>query len=251
MCVKDRWFDSDQLSRIALESRCLPQMIREMIIFEAVQGYIASPEAVEHKGTALIGHLSEPLKLNYMKANGFLSSEHFEAWLSIQVRLDQLKHDRFSHLLKTEFLARKSEFDRVWYSIIKVPADEEFMALELFMRLEDGEDFEALAEFSHGKEKQSGGRVGPIPLAHLPLEVQHIVWGATPRRAIEPMPIVESSGKEWLAIFRLDRLVQANFELVQGILLDQLFERWLAQELNNYLTTLKISNSQTTQKIKC
>ena len=67
--------------------------------------------------------------------------------------------------IATHYLRRKPELDQVIYSLLRVK--DEYLANELFLRIKNEENsFEDICKkYSEGPEKQTGGKIGPVPLS--------------------------------------------------------------------------------------
>ena len=106
-----------------------------------------------------------------------------------QLRWQLLCEQRFKGQASTLFLKRKSQLDRVSYSLLWIP--EEGLAHELFLQLSEGERKleQIAAEMNAAKPAVPSGQQGPVPLGEVP-EVLRELLRVSPGQAVAP----ESSG---------------------------------------------------------
>jgi parvulin-like peptidyl-prolyl isomerase len=146
-------------------------------------------------------------------------------------RLQLFKQRMFADEIELRFLERKLQLDQVTYSLIRVK--EGALAQELFHRLhDDGEDFAALAaQFSQGPERETGGRVGPVPLAQAHEVVANQLRISEPGQLWPPIYLVNI----WL-ILRLDHLQPARLDDdVRQAMVNDLFDEWLERRVAQLL----------------
>ncbi len=160
-----------------------------------------------------------------------LSGAELEAMAQLPVRWRKWCEQRYAATVEHEYLRRKAEFDEVTYSLLRLrDAD---LAAELHQQLQEGEvSFEALASsFSEGPEKNSGGKLGPVPLA-------------TPHPALAKLLEISQEGQlwppkqleGWWIIVRLEKRKGAQLDeaLKQRLIIEQ-GDDWLRNELNQVL----------------
>lgn len=146
-------------------------------------------------------------------------------------RLELFKQRLFEGEVELRFLERKLYLDQVTYSLIRV--EEEALAQELYHRLaDDGDDFAALAAaYSQGPERDSGGRIGPVPLAQAHEVVANQLRVSQPGQLWSPFFLVNI----WL-ILRLDERHEAQLTNdVRQAMRDELFDDWLDQRVQQLL----------------
>jgi parvulin-like peptidyl-prolyl isomerase len=149
----------------------------------------------------------------------------------LPVRWRKWCEQRYAATVEHEYLRRKAEFDEVTYSLLRLrDAD---LAAELHQQLQEGEvSFEALASsFSEGPEKNSGGKLGPVPLS-------------TPHPALAKLLEISQEGQlwppkqleGWWIIVRLEKRKGAQLDeaLKQRLIIEQ-GDDWLRNELNQVL----------------
>ena len=145
-----------------------------------------------------------------------------------QLRWQLLCEQRFKGQASTLFLKRKSQLDRVSYSLLWIP--EEGLAHELFLQLSEGErKLEQIAtEMNAAKPAVASGQHGPIPLGEVPEVLRELLRVSTPGKLWPPK---EAEGG-W-CIVRLDQLLPVVFNkgLKQQLVLE-LGEEWLQRQVH-------------------
>ena len=145
-----------------------------------------------------------------------------------QLRWQLLCEQRFKGQASTLFLKRKSQLDRVSYSLLWIP--EEGLAHELFLQLSEGErKLEQIAtEMNAAKPAVPSGQHGPVPLGEVPEVLRELLRVSTPGKLWPPK---EAEGG-W-CIVRLDQLLPVVFNqgLKQQLVLE-LGEEWLQSQLH-------------------
>jgi parvulin-like peptidyl-prolyl isomerase len=147
------------------------------------------------------------------------------------MRLDLFKERMFGGEVELRFLERKLDLDQVSYSLIRV--EDEALAQELYHRiLDDGEEFADLAStYSQGPELNTGGRIGPLPLAQAHEVVANTLRVSEPGQIWPPLFLVNI----WL-ILRLDQWDKARLDDdIRRVMLDELFDAWLDRRVEQLL----------------
>ena len=106
---------------------------------------------------------------------------------------------------------------------------DEQLAQELFFRIQEGEQtFAELArQYSDGPEAQTGGLIGPTELnkPH-PLLAQKLT-ASKPGQLLPPIRL-----ENWIVIVRLEKFLPCQLDdLMRQRLLNELFENWIAQKI--------------------
>jgi hypothetical protein len=204
--------DPDSTINHLTRSILLPSYLRAVIIDETLAAW---QQSLANRSFAVD-------RDSYPKIDNLTNSGDARAEL-----LKQYKRAEWGHLIGSRFLQRKSQLDRVLFSVIQV-ADLN-MAQELYLRIhEQDRSFTHLAtEYSKHLTAQRGGCVGPISGTELhPLLYQHLI-GLKPKQL---SPIFELHDR--YTFLRLDRWLPAQFDLaMEERFLDELFEQWLQQQI--------------------
>ena len=146
-------------------------------------------------------------------------------------RLELFKQRMFREELEIRFLERKLDFDKVEYSLLRV--QDENLAFELHQRLLEGEaSFAELApNYSEGPERDSAGKIGPLPLTMAHPDVAEKLRISQPGQLWPPFFLVNI----WL-IVQLDQRIGAQLDdALSQELLSELFNDWLNQRVSQLL----------------
>ena len=144
-----------------------------------------------------------------------------------QLRWQLLCEQRFKGQASTLFLKRKSQLDRVSYSLLWIP--EEGLAHELFLQLSEGERKleQIAAEMNAAKPAIPSGQHGPVPLGEVPEVLRELLRVSAPGKLWPP----KQAEGGW-CIVRMEQLLPVVFNqgLKQQLVLE-LGEEWLQREL--------------------
>ena len=158
-----------------------------------------------------------------------------------KLKLEKFKQKTFGNSLAAYFARRKKQLDRVTYSIIKTEQKE--VIREAHFRLIEGE--QNFAELSEQLTPECSGTlveseaVNSAELGTLPPAIAQQL--STMKAGTVSAPILV---KNYYLILRLDRYVSATCDRpMQKRLLDELFERWMQQQLAHQKYHLESLNS--------
>ena len=144
-----------------------------------------------------------------------------------QLRWQLLCEQRFKGQASTLFLKRKSQLDRVCYSLLWIA--EEALAHELFLQLSERERKleQIAAELNAAKPAVPSGQHGPVPLGEVPDVLRELLRVSAPGKLWPP----KQAEGGW-CIVRLEQLLPVVFNqgLKQQLVLE-LGEEWLKREL--------------------
>ena len=152
----------------------------------------------------------------------------------LPLRLQRFSSERFAHKAEAHFLSRKSELDRVVYSLLRVASNE--LALELYLRIAGGESnfADLAAEFAEGPERTTRGIVGPVPLQQAHPILQERLRTSRQGEMREPIQI-----ENWFLVVRLESYRPASLdELTQQQMIQELFHRWAKEEAERRISNL-------------
>ncbi len=137
----------------------------------------------------------------------------------------------FKDKISNYYLERKSYLDIIEYSIIRVKNQN--LANELYLRIkEEEEKFEDIAsKFSEGKEKNTNGHIGPIPLGHAHPLLGHLLQISEEGKVCYPR-LIES----WWVIIRKEKLLntELNDEIIQKLSLE-LGDKYLNNSIDSFI----------------
>jgi parvulin-like peptidyl-prolyl isomerase len=156
-----------------------------------------------------------------------MNPEQFQRLVVREVKIEKFKQQTWDNKLESYFLQVKERLDRVIYSLIRTK--DQGIAQELYFRIQEGENtFAELArDYSQGAESQTGGLIGPVELNTPHPQIARILAASKPGQLWPPMPV-----GEWLVILRLEKYLASELDPpTQQRLRDELFQQWLAEEL--------------------
>lgn len=236
--VDNQVYTAEDLVPLLTQYQMLPKLAQEILIDKA----IAKIKCTEEENTATYNQ--------FCQQNQLSSEEEVETWLAKQginreqlqnlitkrLRLDKFKAETWGDQVDAHFIKRKSQLDRVVYSLIRVEKPE--VAQELYFRIKDDENtFSALAmEYSQGTEAQTGGLIGPVEINAPHPKIAQILATCQPGQLIPPTRV-----GEWIVIVRLENYISAKLdEPMRQRMLDELFREWLnktTKEKVSFLTS--------------
>jgi very-short-patch-repair endonuclease len=213
--------------------RLLPQLQRELIIEEAIAPVSCSPEEILSAYQAFYHQYqinSDADRAAWLEAN-HLTLIQFEDLVLRTIKLDRFKQIRFARQVDSYFLQRKSQLDRVLYSILQV--NNFHLAQELFFRIQAGEaTFAELApQYSTGQAAQTNGLIGPqeLSIPH-PILAQKLLTLRSGQLA-DPLQIADC-----FVVVRLEQYLPAQLDTAMSQqLAEELYEQWLQSQLNQLI----------------
>lgn len=168
-----------------------------------------------------------------------ISYNALEAQITNSFKLKQLRDSITSEKIEEYFNERKAGLDYVILSRIVVEDKELADALHHKIVAEGGK-FEDLAkEYSVTNDKNFNGIMGTVSLGSLPEDLRNTVNVANPGDIVGPF----KTDKFW-SIFRLEQLQAASLDNpeIRKKLDGELFERWIAEKLQNNKITLHVND---------
>jgi parvulin-like peptidyl-prolyl isomerase len=227
--VKNQTITTDKVITLLANYQMLPQFLREVIVDQAIAFITCTPE--EKASTCQQFYekytlTSESERQKWLKESG-MTLEQLETLATRELRIEKFKRATWGDKLESHFLSRKRELDKVIYSLIRVK--DIGVATELYFRIQEGEQsFSELAcEYSQGPEARTNGLVGPVELDKIPSNVAQMLYVSQPAQVWPPNCL-----GQWIVIVRLEQLIPAVLdEAMRQQLLNELFERWVQEQL--------------------
>ena len=146
-----------------------------------------------------------------------LSQQDWQGLLIRRWRWLEWCKNNLSDKVPSHYLRRKSQIDKVTYSLIRVK--DEYLANELFLRIKNRENtFEEIAsKYSEGAEKQNGGKIGPISLDKPHPLLSRLLQVSNEGQLWPPKEL-----GEWWIIVKMEKLLctELNEEVRQKLLLE-------------------------------
>jgi len=234
--VDNQIYTAEDLVPLLTQYQILPKLAQEILTDKA----IANIKCSEEENAQIFSQ--------FCQQNQLTSEEQVQEWLDKQgmsrdqlqnvitkkLRIDQYKQETWSDQVDAHFIKRKSQLDRVVYSLIRVEKPE--VAQELFFRIKDDENtFSALAmEYSQGTEAQTGGLIGPVEINAPHPKIAQILATCQPGQLVPPTRV-----GEWIVIIRLENYLSAKLDNpMRQRMLDELFNHWLNEAIKQKVSFL-------------
>ncbi|HEY9763790.1 MAG TPA: peptidylprolyl isomerase [Trichocoleus sp.] len=239
--VGDRIYPTETLLPLLNRYGLMPQLIRELVIDQALEAVELTPEeqsaALERFDQANNVQSEEQRQLLTQQQQ--MSLEELTARILREEKLNKYKTETWGPKIESYFLQRKSQLDRVLYSLIRT--QEAGLAQELYFRIhDDGQPLADLArEYSEGQEAQTGGLIGPVELSVPHPTLSRMLSISQPGQIWPPTRI-----GEWFIVVRLEKFLPAKLDdPTRQRLLDELFGTWLKEEIGKNMGTLSQSEA--------
>ncbi|PSB28379.1 peptidylprolyl isomerase [Stenomitos frigidus] len=227
-CLKigDYLLNGDQIISALVRYKLLEPMVGQILLDEVIKEVPLSKQELFY---TLFGATEAPIPEDF---EGFIKQwcqikgvtlDYFSSVVLRELQVQKFKQLRFASQIESEFLRIKSELDQVEYSVIQLTHLPR--AQELYFQLrDDGADFMELAQqYSLGSERLTGGRVGPVPLSTLPIEVGALFRNEQVGTVYGPIPVADGF---W--VVRLEQFTAARLnEATRADLMNRLYEEWL------------------------
>ncbi len=218
--------DATELVAKLRQYRMLPQFVQEFIIDSAIANIACDSQQAIEAFCGKRGVFSEEQRQAWCQQQNCSSEEMASAALK-ERQLELYQEETWGAQIESYFLQRKSQLDRVTYSLIRTKNAS--LAQELYFRLnDDGASFADLArQYSEGQEAKTGGLVGPVELNVPHPILSRMLTVSKPKQLWSPTQI-----GEWLVIARLEQFEPAQFdENMRKRLLTEKFQAWLKQQV--------------------
>lgn len=236
LTIGDRQISSEELVKLLAGYRMLPELLREILVDDAIAHWektLKDPVLTDEELTAA--------QNQYLAQNQITSEEAFQQWLKANclteqqflalavrgARLEKFKIATWGPKIESYFLSRKSNLDKVIYSLIRTK--DVGIAQELYFRVEDDKkSFAELARtYSQGPESQTDGLIGPVELSVPHPTLAQMLSVSQPGQLWPPTRI-----GEWMVILRLERFIPAQMDdAMRQRLLNELFSVWLEEQV--------------------
>ena len=234
--VDNQVYTAEDLVPLLTQSQILPKLAQEIIIDKA----IADIKCSEEENASIYSQFCQKNQLGsdeqvqeWLNRQG-MSREQLQNLITKKLRIDKYKEQRWNDEVDAYFIKRKSQLNRVVYSLIRVEKPE--VAQELYFRIKDDENtFSALAmEYSQGTEAQTGGLIGPVEINAPHPKIAQILTTCQPGQLVPPTRV-----GEWIVIVRLENYLSAKLDTsMRQRMLDELFNRWLNEAVQQRVSFL-------------
>ncbi|WGV27643.1 peptidylprolyl isomerase [Halotia branconii] len=233
--IGNRTIEARELIPLLASYQMLPQLLRELIIDEAIAPIECTPEEIAHAQQQFYAEkqLTQEADIQAWMIHYGLTASQLETITLRKLKLEKFKQATWGHKLESYFFQNKSKLDKVIYSLLRT--QDIGIAQELYFRIQANEQSfaDVAREYSLGPEAQTGGLVGPIELNALHPAMVQMLSTSQPDQVLPPTRIAE-----WFVILRLEKFIPAQLdESIKARLLNELFETWL-QEQKKQITSL-------------
>lgn len=231
--VREQAIALEQIVPLLRDYQLLPQLIREIIIDQAIAPFNCTPEqqASALKAFYASNQIRSDAELQTWLTQHQMSREQLIGHIERSLLIEKFKYDTWGNQLGSYFLKYKADLDRVVFSMISNQEAE--IAQELYFRLQEGEQsFAELApQYSEGAERDNLGIVGPIALGQLHPTLKQLLKVMQVGQLWTPIRV-----DKYFAIVRLEKRIPAQLDdVMRQKLLQDLFNRWLQEQVR--LTT--------------
>ncbi|MDJ0633399.1 MAG: peptidylprolyl isomerase [Xenococcaceae cyanobacterium MO_188.B29] len=234
--IGERVYTSEDLIPLLSEYQILPKLAQEIIIDEAIAKVECSPEEktlVHNQFYQQHQLITEEQVQSWLQQQG-MTEQQLEKMLLKKLRLDKFKESTWGDEVESYFAQRKTQLDRVVYSLIRTNKAE--IAQELYFRIQEKENsFRELAmEYSQGSEAQTGGLIGPVEINAPHPKIAQLLSTMKPGQIVPPTRI-----GEWIVIIRLENYLSAELDAsMRQRMLDSMFKEWLNGEISQKVSFL-------------
>ena len=173
---------------------------------------------------------------NWLKFHGVSESE-MEINLYKSLKIEKFKNEKFADKVEDLFLKRKSNLDRVTYSLIRSKSRDKIAELNIRLKEEEDTFSELSSEFSEGVENVLHGLIGPLEISKVNPVIAERLKAS---KAGQLWPPFECEG--WWVLLRHERFIPATLNIeMRNRLINELYEVWITSKIKTALSTLKES----------
>ena len=234
--VDNQVYTAEDLVPLLTQYQILPKLAQEILTDKAIAGVECSEEENKKTFTQFCQQNqlnSEEQVQKWLDKQG-MNHEQLQSLITKKLRIDRYKKETWNDQVDAYFIKRKSQLDRVVYSLIRVEKPE--VAQELYFRIKDDRNaFSSLAmEYSQGTEAQTGGLIGPVEINAPHPKIAQILATCQPGQLVPPTRV-----GEWIVVVRLENYISAKLDgPMRQRMLDELFNRWLNESIQQKVSFL-------------
>lgn len=227
--IGDRTITATELLPLLIRYQLLPQLLRELLLDQAIEGTECSAEETEQTLQQFYetNQLTDEAARQAWTSRNGMSTEQLENLATRPLRIEKFKQQTWGSKLESHFLSCKAQFDQITYSLLR--HSDPGIIQELYFRIKAGEDsFATLArQYSQGPEAETGGLLGPVPLTQPHPALAEKLTPLKPGQFLPPTRL-----GDWYVIVRVETRLPARLDApTRQTLLDELFETWLHTQL--------------------
>ena len=229
LSIGSRTIVADDLPSLLERYHLMPQLIREVIVDEAIAGVDCEKSDIDAAFQQFChrNQIGDEATLQAWMQQQQTTLEQLRDRLARSLRIQKYREVTWGAKLQSVFLERKAQFDKAIYSLIRTA--DPYIAQELYFRLqEDEQSFATLAsEYSQGPEAETGGMVGPVPMGNLHPAMSQLLATHSPGEILSPVRL-----DKWHVILRLEQFMPAKLDDgMKQTLLTQLYDEWLKEQV--------------------
>ena len=188
----------------------------------------------------------------FMAREKITDKESLENWIKVRritesdlnqniyktLQLEIFKKKKFNDYVEKVFLQRKSDLDRVTYSLIRAKKREKIVELNLRLKEEEATFSELSSEFSEGIENVLNGLIGPIELGQVNPMIAERLKSSNPGQLWPPFEL-----ENWWVLLRLERFMAASLnDAMRNRLINEMYESWILEKIKKTLDNLNKSS---------
>jgi parvulin-like peptidyl-prolyl isomerase len=228
--IGDKLLQAQDIPSLLKRYQLMPQFLRGVIEDQAIASFTCTAEethAIVEQFYAQHQITSPEAKAAWMQSQN-MTEEELVLMAVRPALIEKFKQATWNSKVDNYFLSRKSNLDRVVYSLIRTKNPG--LAHELYFRISEGEQtFEEVARnYSEGPESQTGGRLGPVPISQPHPNISKLLSVSQEGQLWSPRALAE-----WMVIIRLDKFMPAQLDdSMRRHLINELFETWLSEQLS-------------------
>ena len=170
---------------------------------------------------------------NWIKVKGITESD-LNLKIYEALKLEMFKKEKFNEYAENVFLKRKSDLDRVTYSLIRAKSREKIVELNIRLNEEEATFSELSSEFSEGFENMVNGLIGPIELGQTNPVLAERLKSSKPGKIWPPFEL-----ENWWILLRLERYMPAKLnDTMRNRLVNEMYESWILEKIKKTLDEL-------------
>ena len=232
--IGDTSLTTEQLLPLISKYRLVPQLAKEMLIEAAIKDYeITETEHQDARNRfCQQQQLSSQQDLDLWLQQQQLERDDLKDLIDRELQLQKFKTAKWETQVESYFCQRKSQIDRVVFSMIRVKEID--VAEEIYFRLvsEEASFVELAPQYSEGIEAKTKGISGPVELGKLDPILANALITLQPLEVLPPLQI-----GEWWVVLQLETIIPAQLdEEMCHHLTEELFNQWAYEEVQKLLT---------------
>jgi parvulin-like peptidyl-prolyl isomerase len=229
--LADRTLASESLFPLLAGYKLIPQLLCELIIDRAISDIQCTPEESDRAGEEFYKEwrlTDSEQRHNWLSHYG-LTQQNLEQLATRKLRIEKFKEVKWGRQIRSDFLQRKRDLDRVIYSLIRTK--DPGLAVELYFRIKEGEQSfgELATQYSQGEEAKTDGILGPMEFGSLHSKFAQYLYTCPVGEVQTPIGF-----GDWQLIVRVEEVIPAQLdEATHQRFLNEKFEAWFKEQLQD------------------